>query len=165
MWLEPLPAVEVVARLREISIFKAVTIDELFRIVRAGRQVRHEAGRVLYHQGQPPTELQLLLDGRVELTTGSGATENAGIVEAPAPLGIEEVLEGAPVRMHTVPGFETAAFPYMTDIGMLTAWGKPLLYGPGSILVAHTDEEYIEIADLERATRDYVTLARELRVS
>ena len=46
-----------------------------------------------------------------------------------------------------------------------SAWGKPLLYGPGSILVAHTDEEYIEIADLERATRDYVTLARELRVS
>jgi acetylornithine deacetylase len=96
-----------------------------------------------------------------------GATEEVRrIVQTLGPaVRIEEVLEGAPVRMHTVPGFATAAFPYMTDIGMLTAWGKPLLYGPGSILVAHTDEEYIEIADLERATRDYVTLARELRAS
>jgi acetylornithine deacetylase len=76
---------------------------------------------------------------------------------------IEEVLEGAPVRMHTVPGFETAAFPYMTDIGMLPRWGKPLLYGPGSIFVAHTDDESIEIAHLERAVADYVTLARTLR--
>jgi len=76
---------------------------------------------------------------------------------------IEEVLESAPVRMHTVPGFETAAFPYMTDIALLPRWGKPLLYGPGSILVAHTDDEYIEVAHLERAVTDYVSLARELR--
>jgi acetylornithine deacetylase len=76
---------------------------------------------------------------------------------------IEEVLEGAPVRMHIVPGFETAAFPYMTDVGMLPRWGRPLLYGPGSILVAHTDDESIEIAHLERAVADYIVLARQLR--
>ena len=46
---------------------------------------------------------------------------------------IEEVLESEPVRMHTVPGFDTAAFPYMTDIALLPRWGQPLLYGPGSI--------------------------------
>ena len=55
---------------------------------------------------------------------------------------IEEVLESEPVRMHTVPGFDTAAFPYMTDIALLPRWGRPLLYGPGSILVAHTDDEH-----------------------
>jgi len=76
---------------------------------------------------------------------------------------IEEVLESEPVRMHTVPGFATAAFPYMTDIALLPRWGKPLLYGPGSILVAHTDDEYIEVAHLERAVTDYVGLARQLR--
>jgi len=65
--------------------------------------------------------------------------------------------------MHTVPGFDTAAFPYMTDIALLPRWGKPLLYGPGSILVAHTDDEYIEVAHLERAAADYVGLARTLR--
>lgn len=76
---------------------------------------------------------------------------------------IDEVLDAAPVRMHTVPGFATAAFPYMTDIALLPRWGTPLLYGPGSILVAHTDDEFVEIADLDRAAIDYVTLARQLR--
>jgi acetylornithine deacetylase len=76
---------------------------------------------------------------------------------------IEEILDAAPVRMHTVPGFETAAFPYMTDIALLPRWGRPLLYGPGSILVAHTDDEFVEVAHLERAVTDYVVLARELR--
>ena len=86
------------------------------------------------------------------------------ILQAVGPaVTIEEVLEGPPVRMHTVPGFETAAFPFMTDIAMLPRWGRALLYGPGSILVAHTDEECIDVAELERAAVDYVTLARQLR--
>jgi acetylornithine deacetylase len=86
--------------------------------------------------------------------------------QAIAPLrdlvSFEDVLEGPPVRMHLVDGFETAVFPYMTDIPLLDRWGKPLLYGPGSVLVAHTDEEYVEIADLERAVEDYAHLVREL---
>lgn len=76
---------------------------------------------------------------------------------------IEEVLEGPPVRMHVVDGFETAVFPYMTDIALLPNWGKPLLYGPGSILVAHTDDEHVDVAHLERAVADYVHLAAALR--
>jgi acetylornithine deacetylase len=78
-------------------------------------------------------------------------------------VAIEDVLEAAPVRLHTVPGFDTAAFSYMTDIALLPRYGRPLLYGPGSIFVAHTDDEYVEIAHLERAVADYVGLARRLR--
>jgi hypothetical protein len=33
---------------------------------------------------------------------------------------------------------------FTTDIPKLTNWGEPLLIGPGSIHVAHTDGEYIE---------------------
>jgi len=77
-------------------------------------------------------------------------------------VAIEHVLAVPPVRMATVPRFETAVFPYTTDIPFLSGWGQPLLYGPGSIHVAHTADEYIELADLERAVGDYVTLAREL---
>ncbi len=95
-------------------------------------------------------------------TVGPTADVRAAL-EALAPLvTVEEVLEGPPVRMVTVPGFETAVFPYMTDIPVLDRWGKPLLYGPGSVLVAHTDEEHVEIAHLERAVEDYVSLTREL---
>jgi acetylornithine deacetylase len=75
---------------------------------------------------------------------------------------IEDVLEVPPVTMPGVPGFETAAFPYTTDIPFLSNWGTPLLYGPGSINVAHTDNEHVNIADLQRAVEDYARLARHL---
>jgi acetylornithine deacetylase len=77
-------------------------------------------------------------------------------------VSVEDVLEIGPVRMHAVDGFETAVFPYTTDIPLLTQWGRPLLYGPGSIHAAHTDTEFVRIADLERAVNDYVAIAGRL---
>jgi acetylornithine deacetylase len=62
--------------------------------------------------------------------------------------------------MHTVPGFETAVFPFTTDVPLLGRWGTPLLYGPGSFLLAHTDEEYVSLAELEAAVEGYERLAR-----
>jgi acetylornithine deacetylase len=75
---------------------------------------------------------------------------------------VEEILDVPPVIMPTIPGFETATFPYTTDIPFLSNWGTPLLYGPGSIHVAHTDHEHVTIADLNRAVDDYATLAKHL---
>lgn len=72
---------------------------------------------------------------------------------------VEDVLGIGPVFMHTVEGFETASFPYTTDVPLLSNWGRPLLYGPGSVLVAHTDHEHVRIPDLHRAVDDYVRLA------
>ena len=64
-----------------------------------------------------------------------------------------------PVRLGTVPGFPTSVVAYATDIPELTAWGTPYLFGPGSIHVAHTDGEFIEIAELRRAVDAYETIA------
>jgi len=75
---------------------------------------------------------------------------------------LEEILDVPPVIMPTVPGFDTATFPYTTDIPFLSNWGTPLLYGPGSIHVAHTDNEHVKIADLNRAVQDYEKLVRYL---
>jgi acetylornithine deacetylase len=75
---------------------------------------------------------------------------------------VEHVLDVPPVRMMSVPGFDTAVFPFTTDIPFLTRWGQPLLFGPGSIHVAHTAEEFVSIADLHAAVGHYVTIAREL---
>ena len=75
---------------------------------------------------------------------------------------VDEVLEVPPVTMPSVPGFETATFPYTTDIPFLSKWGTPLLYGPGSIHVAHTDNEHVKSADLHRAVDDYARLAKHL---
>lgn len=75
---------------------------------------------------------------------------------------IEEVLEVPPVHLRTLPGFETAVFAYTTDIPFLAGWGTPLLMGPGSIHVAHTDREHVKVSQLVEAVDLYVRLGGEL---
>ena len=75
---------------------------------------------------------------------------------------VQEILELPAVRLHTVPGFETEVFAYFSDVPFLSKWGTPLLLGPGTIHVAHTDHEHVAIADLERAVDMYADLARSL---
>ena len=75
---------------------------------------------------------------------------------------VEEVLRVPPVRFHTVPGFDTAVFPFTTDVPFLDRWGTPLLFGPGSILVAHTDHEHVELNELYAAVDSFERLAGAL---
>ncbi len=75
---------------------------------------------------------------------------------------VTEVIDVPPVWLETVEGFETAVFSYTTDIPFLSNWGKPLLLGPGSIHVAHTDEERVRIEDLHVAVDCYIAVAQRL---
>jgi acetylornithine deacetylase len=75
---------------------------------------------------------------------------------------VEEVLEVPPVRLDTRDGFESAVFAYTTDIPLLSNWGTPLLLGPGSIHVAHTDEEHVRVEELLTAVDLYDRLATAL---
>jgi len=88
------------------------------------------------------------------------------VLEAIRPLAstvdIEEVLRVAAVELHTVEGFDSAAFSFTTDVPLLGAWGTPLLLGPGSILVAHTDEERLDLEEMAGAIEIYQRLARKL---
>jgi len=77
-------------------------------------------------------------------------------------VSIEPILEIPTVHMHRVGGFETAVFPYTTDVPVLTRWGRPLLIGPGSILTAHTDHEHVLIDELRQAVNLYEALAMRL---
>ena len=77
-------------------------------------------------------------------------------------VGIEDVLVVPPVALRTVSGFGTAVFSFTTDIPFLDRWGAPLLVGPGSVRVAHTADEHVAIADLDRAVDLYVSIARTL---
>jgi acetylornithine deacetylase len=77
-------------------------------------------------------------------------------------LTITEILEVPPVRLTTRPGFETAVFAYTTDIPLLSNWGTPLLLGPGSIQVAHTDHEHVRTSEIGYAVDAYERLARGL---
>jgi acetylornithine deacetylase len=52
---------------------------------------------------------------------------------------------------------------YTTDIPAFgDAWGKPYLIGPGSIHVAHTDQERIPKAEITEAIQIYQQLVRRL---
>lgn len=85
------------------------------------------------------------------------------IRQAAGPLvELEPVLELPPIRLRTVPGFPTATVAFGTDIPQLTAWGEPLLFGPGSIHLAHTPAEHIAKADLVAAVEVYARLVRSL---
>ena len=75
---------------------------------------------------------------------------------------IDDVLVVPPVRLKTVDGFDSAAFAFTTDIPWLDRWGTPLLLGPGSVTVAHTDHEHVAVAELHRAAELYEALARTL---
>jgi acetylornithine deacetylase len=75
---------------------------------------------------------------------------------------IEVLSCSEPVKMLPVDGFSQKTVRFTTDIPYLTNWGQPLLLGPGSILVAHTKDEFVMKKDLERAVGLYVTLAERL---
>ncbi len=95
LWHEPLPAAELAARLRELPLFASVSVDELFRIASATKQVRHESGTVLLDEGSVPATTHFLLDGRVIASSRDGAPRS---IVTPAALGFAESLSGSPMR-------------------------------------------------------------------
>jgi acetylornithine deacetylase len=53
-------------------------------------------------------------------------------------------------------------FPYPTDVPLFGRSGTPLLVGPGSIHVAHTNEEHVAVDELRAAVELYERLATHL---
>ena len=72
------------------------------------------------------------------------------------------VLEIPFVKLRTVDGLPTMIAAFTTDIPALTNWGEPLLVGPGSIHVAHTEGEYVQKKQLHDAVELYCRIARKL---
>jgi acetylornithine deacetylase len=81
---------------------------------------------------------------------------------ASSSVDVEEVLRVRAMKLHTIDGFESAPFPFTTDIPLLGAWGTPILVGPGSFLVAHTDQEHLDLDEMSAAVGIYERLARRL---
>ena len=65
-------------------------------------------------------------------------------------------------KFETIDGFETGPVAYTSDIPLLTKWGKPLMFGPGSIHVAHTSDEFIAVDELRNAVDSYERIVRAL---
>lgn len=75
---------------------------------------------------------------------------------------IEVLSCSEPIKMLAVDGFKQKPVRFTTDIPYLTNWGTPLLLGAGSILVAHTKDEFVLKKDLEEAVGLYVELVKKL---
>ncbi|KAK4698060.1 hypothetical protein P7C71_g110, partial [Lecanoromycetidae sp. Uapishka_2] len=59
-----------------------------------------------------------------------------------------------------VEGFDVITVNYGTDIPNLKGSHKKYLFGPGSILVAHSDHEYLSAGDLFKAVEGYKKLVK-----
>lgn len=62
-------------------------------------------------------------------------------------------------RLGTLPGFPTSVAAFATDIPKLSSWGTPYLFGPGSIHVAHREDEHVLVSELRAAVDAYVRIA------
>jgi acetylornithine deacetylase len=75
---------------------------------------------------------------------------------------VDFVLEIPFTRLRTLDGLPTMVAAFTTDIPALSNWGQPLLVGPGSIHVAHTNGEFVEKKQLREAVDLYCSIARKL---
>ena len=75
---------------------------------------------------------------------------------------VEFVLEIPFLRLRTLDGVPTMVAAFTTDVPFLSKWGEPLLVGPGSIHVAHTEGEYVEKKQLSDAVDLYCSIAKKL---
>jgi len=66
------------------------------------------------------------------------------------------------MKLRTVDGVPEMIAAFTTDIPALTNWGEPVLLGPGSIHVAHTDGEFISKQELSEAVDLYISVAEKL---
>ena len=76
---------------------------------------------------------------------------------------VQKVLEIPPVQLGRMDGLETTVVAFSTDIPALTNWGQPFLLGPGSVRVAHTENERIAKQELVQAVEIYVKMVKKLK--
>jgi acetylornithine deacetylase len=152
---------------RGVSAIDAL-VDALVELRRLPLPEEPDLGRTFYTVGlisggiapnvvSPSAEAELNFR-----TVGPGAEVVERLASLRPRISIETVLEVPPVRLHVPPGVESTVFAFTTDIPLLGRWGRPLLFGPGSILLAHSEEESVGIDELEAAADGYRRLARGL---
>ena len=73
-------------------------------------------------------------------------------------LQVEEFGGDAPARYLTLPGFPQKTVAFGSDAPHLTNFRDKIICGPGSITVAHRDDEYLSFDDLEQAVDNYVKI-------
>jgi acetylornithine deacetylase len=68
----------------------------------------------------------------------------------------------APTRFEILDGFPSKPVSFGSDAPQLKCFGRKMLCGPGSILVAHRDNEHILLSDLETAVQNYIEIYKTI---
>ncbi len=107
-----------------------------------------------------PASAQTELHFRVAVPSAQVLKRLEQVVRGRASIAVHTVTE--PVRLLELPGFESCVVRYTTDAPHLSRWGSALVFGPGSILEAHTERERVPKAELRAAVDAYARLGRTL---
>ena len=115
----------------------------------------------LLHSGNPQNILSPSLGCRLYFRTtfASDARVTEWVrAQASDRLRVKEFGGDAPARYLTLPGFPTGPVAFGSDAPHLTNFDQKIICGPGSITVAHRDDEYLSRADFEQAINNYVKI-------
>ena len=100
----------------------------------------------------------------IRLVGDSGPTRRALEEAVAGKVELNFVLEIPALRLTAVEGLPTTVVAYTTDIPAFGGkWGQPLLFGPGTIHVAHTLDERVPKQQLLDAVEIYQKLIRQLQ--
>lgn len=69
----------------------------------------------------------------------------------------------SPMHYMTIDGVETTTVSFGSDAPQLGGFARRALVGPGSILVAHTPDEFVRMSDIEKAVSLYVEIFKTNR--
>jgi acetylornithine deacetylase len=116
--------------------------------------IGHLSGGVADNVMAPEAEARLM----IRLVTPADEVWRAGEQGAGGRAQVERGPTVPPVRLGVLPGFATSVAAFATDIPELGNWGRPHLFGPGSIHVAHRDDEHVRIEELRSAVAAYERL-------
>jgi len=100
----------------------------------------------------------------IRLVCDSASTRDAIAEAAGNKVELNDVLEIPAIHMTAVEGLPTTVVAYTTDIPAFNgAWGQPLLFGPGTIHVAHTLDERVPKQQLLDAVEIYQKMIMQLQ--
>ncbi len=80
------------------------------------------------------------------------------LAQAGGTLRVEAFGGDAPARYLTLPGIPAKPVAFGSDAPHLSNFREKIICGPGSITVAHRDEEFLALRDLEQAITNYVRI-------
>ena len=141
-------------------------LDFMERLRAAAFPEDPELGATTWNVGElrsdnPQNILSPALDCRLYFrTTFASDSEVVAWMRAQAgeTLRIEERGGDAPAHYRTLPGFPAKPVSFGSDAPHLGNFEEKIICGPGSITVAHRDDEFLAFADLDLAIQNYVRI-------